>query len=67
MDVYVNGDRVTVRTPSPRIANVLEALGYECKKVVVAVNETFVARDEWPSYFLQPRDRLEVLGVIEGG
>ena len=65
MQVFVNGDPVTVE-PEP-LDRLLVALGYECKKVVVAVNETFVPRQTWPSHELQPEDRLDVLAAIQGG
>ena len=50
-----------------RLAEALDALGFGERRVVVAVNETFVAKEEWPSYRLQTRDRLDVLSAIEGG
>ena len=65
MQLTVNGDSVDVA--SPALSDALELLGFESKKVVVAVNETFVARDKWDSYELSPGDRLDVLGRIEGG
>ena len=65
MYVYINGDRVEVEAPT--LLAVLENSGYECKKIVVAVNETFVARAEWALTELTEGDRLDVLGRIEGG
>ena len=65
MDVIVNGDRV--KLDSPELMLVLEKLGYECKKIVVAVNETFVPRDDWNSVKLSSGDRLDILGRLEGG
>ena len=50
-----------------RLAEALDALGFGERRVVVAVNETFVAKDEWPSYRLRTGDRLDVLSAIEGG
>lgn len=65
MDVIVNGDRIEL--DSPELLPVLEKLGYECKKIVVAVNETFVPRDNWNLVKLSSGDRLDILGRLEGG
>lgn len=65
MDIILNGDRISVDRDELR--SVLEGLGYECKKVVVAVNEAFVARDNWDECRLETGDRLDVLSAIEGG
>ena len=65
MDIFCNGDRVSVDTE--RLGEALECLGYASRRVVVAVNETFVAKEEWPSYPVRAGDRLDVLSAIEGG
>ena len=65
LDVVCNGDRINLDVD--RLAEALDALGFGERRVVVAVNETFVAKEEWPSYRLQTGDRLDVLSAIEGG
>lgn len=65
MQVFVNGEPVTVK-PS-RLSEILVSLGYECEKVAVAVNETFVPRQVWESRELKKDDRLDVLAAIQGG
>lgn len=65
MQVFVNGEPVTVEPK--RLSDVLVSLGYECEKVAVAVNETFVPRKTWHSRELETDDRLDVLGAIQGG
>ena len=65
MDIFCNGDRVSLDVE--RLAEALESLGFGDRRVVVAVNETFVAREEWPSYRVRAGDRLDVLSAIEGG
>ena len=65
MQVFVNGDPVTVK-PGP-LDQLLVALGYEQKKVAVAVNETFVSRKNWSSREIQAKDRVDVLAAIQGG
>lgn len=50
-----------------RLRDVLVSLGYECEKVAVAVNETFVPRQTWDSRELESDDRVDVLAAIQGG
>ena len=65
MHVFVNGDRIRIDTDL--LAEVVEALGFGDRKVVVAVNETFVAKAEWPSYQVHSEDRLDILSAMQGG
>ena len=65
MHVFVNGDRV--RLDTDLLAEIVEALGFGDRKVVVAVNETFVAKTEWPSYQVRSEDRLDILSAMQGG
>ncbi|MCY4566097.1 MAG: sulfur carrier protein ThiS [Gammaproteobacteria bacterium] len=65
MHIFCNGDRVNLDVE--RLAEALERLGYTERRVVVAVNEAFVAKEEWPSYRVRAGDRLDVLSAIEGG
>ena len=65
MELVCNGERVQVEEDS--LASIVEALGYGECKVVVAVNETFVAKAEWPSYRVAPESRLDILSAMQGG
>ena len=65
MHVFVNGERV--RVTADRLADILQALGYDRAKVVVAVNETFVPREQWPETSVNTGDRLDVLSAMQGG
>ena len=65
MHVFVNGDRIRIDTDL--LAEIVEALGFADRKVVVAVNETFVAKTEWPSYQVRSEDRLDILSAMQGG
>lgn len=65
MEILLNGERVSLEVDV--LADAVAALGFAEARVAVAVNETFVARAQWPSYRLQTEDRLEVLSPIEGG
>ena len=65
MEISCNGEPVHLE--AERLADALECLGYAGRRVVVAVNETFVSREDWPVHRVRAGDRLEVLSAIEGG
>lgn len=65
MEIILNGDSVEV--DRKQLTSILVTLGYECKKIVVAVNESFVAKDDWDDCRIEAGDRLDVLSAIEGG
>lgn len=65
MHVFCNGDRVSL--DAEVLAEALRSLGFADRRVVVAVNETFVAREDWSSYRVRTGDRLDVLSAMEGG
>ena len=65
MHVFVNGDRI--RLDTDLLAEIVETLGFGDRKVVVAVNETFVAKTEWPSFQVRNDDRLDILSAMQGG
>ena len=65
MHVFVNGDRIRIDTDL--LAEIVDALGFGDRKVVVAVNETFVAKDEWRTYQVRSEDRLDILSAMQGG
>lgn len=65
VELVCNGEPVTVE--DDRLASIVETLGYGDRKVVVAVNETFVAKAEWPAFRVPPESRLDILAPIQGG
>ena len=65
MQIILNGDSVDV--DEKQLTSILVTLGYECKKIVVAVNESFVAKENWDNCRIDAGDRLDVLSAIEGG
>ena len=65
MHVFVNGDRTRIDTDL--LAEIVDALGFGDRKVVVAVNETFVAKNEWRTYQVRSEDRLDILSAMQGG
>ena len=65
MEIVVNGIRLMVEAKD--LSDAIEELGYECKKVVVALNNTFIAKEKWSDVRIESGDHLEVLAAIEGG
>lgn len=65
MQVTVNGDSLEVN--SKLLQDLLVELGYESKKVVIAINETFVPKAQWRDYSVNSKDRIEVLSAMQGG
>ena len=54
--------------PDPlTVAELLELLGRDPKKLAVEVNETVVPRGEHPSRSLQDGDRVEIVTLVGGG
>ena len=65
MKIVVNGDHVEVAVRD--LEKILQSLGFQCTKVVVAVNQEFVSKEHWATYCVNERDQLDVLSPIEGG
>ena len=65
MIVNCNGSPVSVDVRL--LAEALIALGFNNRRVVVAVNDTFIPKQAWPTYQIKAGDRLDILSAIEGG
>ena len=65
VELVCNGEPVTVE--DDLLASIVEALGFGDRKVVVAVNETFVAKADWPAFHVPPDSRLDILAPMQGG
>lgn len=49
------------------LKTLLEALGYRCEKIAVAINGEFVARGAYDTTFLRAADRIDVVAPVQGG
>lgn len=70
MRISVNGELTDLNGidgDTPRLDRVLVDLGYQGRKVAVAVNETFVPRQSWAERIIESGDRLDVVAPIQGG
>ena len=46
----------------------LEQLGYQDKTMLgVALNQTFVPKDQWATVYLNQHDQLDILNPVSGG
>ncbi|MCY4144262.1 MAG: sulfur carrier protein ThiS [Gammaproteobacteria bacterium] len=65
MNIMVNGKDVEIA--SHELKTIVETLGYQCHKVVIAVNQEFVAKEKWDDFRVSAGDTLDVLSPVEGG
>ena len=65
MQIVVNGETVSIT--STKLKDVVQELGFCCERIVIAINCTFVPKDQWDEYHVQGGDELDVLSPIEGG
>lgn len=68
MTVVVNGQPREV-SAGVTVNRLLEVLGHDPSGagIAVAVNGEVVPRGAWPTTALGERDRIEVLGAVQGG
>ncbi len=66
IEVRINGERKLV-SPSSTIADLLRGADFELRYGAVALNESFLPRDEYATQVLRAGDRVEVLMPFAGG
>lgn len=65
--VSINNDRVELSN-STTVSDALVKLGYDSDGMLgVAVNKTFVPKDQWPDKQLEDNDQVDILNPISGG
>jgi sulfur carrier protein len=65
IDISLNGER---RQLEPQMLSAaLEAWGYQCERVAVAINGEFIARADYARTPLTADDRIDVVGPVQGG
>ena len=53
--------------PAQPLSSHLDAWGFRCEKVAVAVNGDFVPRSRYGDYQLSNGDQVDVLAPVQGG
>lgn len=68
MWLYVNGDKVDWQG-EPILASLLAHYGIhvDTRGVAVGVNRNVIPRQAWPSYTLQPEDKIDIVYARQGG
>lgn len=67
MDIYLNGDPVSLPDPPTTIAALLAAQGLAERRVAVEVNGEIVARGRHGEHRLQAGDKVEIVHALGGG
>ncbi len=65
MKVIINGERI--ETDAQTLEKLVKGLGYEGKKIAVAVDGKFVARQAYDNITLREDTEIEVVAPMQGG
>jgi sulfur carrier protein len=66
MNITVNGENRTIEANSS-LAQLLQALDLQGKRIAVEVNRDIVPRSEYDSFVLSDDDQVEIVNAIGGG
>ena len=66
MNITVNGENRTIEANS-NLAQLLQALDLQGKRIAVEVNRDIVPRSEYDSFVLSDNDQVEIVNAIGGG
>ncbi len=66
IEIILNGEHKTV-DPQASVMAVLASNGYDCGRVAVAINSTFVARADYEKQRFSVGDRVDVVAPMAGG
>jgi len=66
MKIVVNDEPMTLTSPLA-VAALLEQLARHQPGTAIAVNQSIVPRDRWPSHLLEEGDELVIFQAIAGG
>jgi sulfur carrier protein len=67
MEIIVNNQVKNTGEHISLHALMSEMLGDKQKGVAVAVNDTVIAKEQWPSVLLQPQDNILIIKATQGG
>jgi len=66
MEIFLNGQPRQLR-PDINLAELVESLGFEGRRLAVEVNLEVIPRSTYRSHPLCPGDRVEIVHAIGGG
>lgn len=64
--IKVNGE-TTIISEGLNLIEMLKTQGYTCELVAIALNETFVARDDYINTLVKSNDTLDIVAPMQGG
>jgi thiamine biosynthesis protein ThiS len=67
LELWVNGERRRVAAVNVRALLVVLGLDPERRGIAVARNGEVVPRSAWETTTLEPEDRIDVVGAVQGG
>ena len=67
MDIFLNGDPVSLPDPAATVAALLAAQGLAERRVAVEVNGEIVPRGRHGEHRLQAGDKVEIVHALGGG
>jgi len=65
--LHINGKRRDFEQENMTVANLIQILGLEGKRVAIECNGEIVPRGRFVETFLRSSDKLEIVGAVGGG
>ena len=66
MKIIVNGEEISLPQNS-NIDDLINQLGYQNKRIAIEINEAIIPKSKHSSFFLEAKDRIEVINAVGGG
>jgi sulfur carrier protein len=66
IEVILNGESRAL-PGATSVSHALQAWGYQCERIAVAINGEFVARTDYAQRLLDERDLVDVVAPMQGG
>jgi sulfur carrier protein len=67
MEITVNNQPLFLDAPCSVTQLLTAVLQISTGGIAIAVNETIIAKSEWPEYTVQPADKVILIKAIQGG
>jgi sulfur carrier protein len=64
--IIANGEEISLPQNS-NIDDLINQLGFQNKRIAVEINESIIPKSKYSSFFLEAKDRIEVIDAVGGG
>jgi sulfur carrier protein len=64
--IIVNGEEISLPQNS-NIEDLIHQLGFQNKRIAVEINKSIIPKSKHSSFFLEAKDRIEVINAVGGG